>query len=112
MSHVVMAERCPTCQRFRSPAEMIEHTGYRQCLPCEMRHLEALTALSTGRPPSECSECYKPWSELEAEGHGKMACHMENGHYRLMCMQCDAEYVTKRRELYGPTEFGYKNGLS
>jgi hypothetical protein len=36
---------------------------------------------------------------------------MENGVYRMMCLACDAKYVKKRKELYGPTEFGYKAGL-
>ena len=41
-----------------------------------------------------------------------MACHMENGRYRLMCMSCDRVYVRTRGELYGPTEFGWRLGLN
>lgn len=108
----VVTVLCPGCQKARSPREMIQHPGYQQCLHCEARHIDALNALATGKPPSECSECNTSWEDLRAQGHDRMACHMENGHYRMMCMRCDAFYVTKRKELYGPTQFGYQNGLS
>jgi hypothetical protein len=110
--HIVVGELCPSCQKFRAPAEMIQHPGYRECVTCMHRHEEALQSLATGRPPSECSECGTPWSELQARGDTRMACHMENGRYRLMCMQCDSIYVPKRGELYGPTDFGRSLGLT
>lgn len=90
---------------------MVAHTGFTQCLACDLRHIEALAALSTGTPPKECSECYTPWVELQARGEIKMILHMEDGRYRFVCIACDAKYEPKRRELYGPTEYGYKKGL-
>lgn len=91
---------------------MLRHVGHVECLPCWNRHLEALHSLSTGEPPKSCSECDTSWEELRARGEVKMVCHMENGRYRMMCLACDAIYVRKRKELYGPTEFGYRNGLN
>ena len=108
---VHVAELCPSCRRFRSPYDMIRHTGFTQCLECLHRHEEALHALATGTPPTECSECHTAWDILRWIGQNRMVCHMENGLYRMMCLACDARYVKKRKELYGPTEFGYKTGL-
>jgi hypothetical protein len=113
MPGIVVGELCPSCQRFRSPREMLQHTGFRHCLPCEQRHLEALHSLSTGTPPRECSECGKKWEELrQGEPLVKMYCHMENGLYRFLCKDCDKIYTPKRRELYGPTEFGHTSKLN
>lgn len=91
---------------------MTQHDGYRQCLSCDHQHEEALQSLATGRPPQECSECGTPWAELRARGEDRMVCHIEAGHYRMMCRSCDRVYVPKRRELYGPTEFGRQRGLN
>lgn len=91
---------------------MIQHPGFTWCVPCQYAHEEALQSLGTGTPPKECSECGTAWSELRLLGHDRMACHMENGRYRMLCMRCDADYVPKRKELYGPTEYGFKNGLA
>lgn len=112
MSLVVITEICPSCQKARSPREMVQHTGFRECLPCGHRHLEALHSLATGQPPKECSECGTSWEELWARGDRKMVCHMENGRYRFMCVACDHVYTPKRRELYGPTEYGRRLKLS
>lgn len=103
---------CPSCQKARSVREMVQHTGFVQCVSCELRHDEALYSLATGRPPRECSECNTPWEELRSRGENKMVCHMEDGRYRFMCVACDTRYEPKRRELYGPTAYGYAKGLS
>lgn len=111
MAGFIVTEVCPSCRRPRSPLEMIQHFGFRQCMACDHRHAEALNCLATGTPPKECSECYTPWENLQARGEDRMICHMEAGRYRFMCTACDAIYTPKRRELYGPTEYGRKNGL-
>lgn len=108
MAQIIITETCPSCQKARSPLEMIQHTGFRECRDCGRRHEEALRCLTTGIPPSECSECHTSWEDLVAMGDRKMVCHMENGRYRFMCIRCDAVYTPKRRELYGPTEYGQK----
>jgi hypothetical protein len=90
---------------------MVRHPGYTQCFACELRHYEALRSLATGEPPKECSECHTPWEEFRARGENKMIIHMEAGRYKFMCPACNKVYLPKRKELYGPTEFGWKNGL-
>lgn len=37
--------------------------------------------------------------------------HWRDGIYQILCASCDAEYVMKRKDLYGDTEFGYKRGV-
>lgn len=108
---VIIGELCPGCQKYRSPVDMIPHLGYTQCVYCELRHREALHCLATGTPPKECSECHTPWEEFRARGENKMIIHMEAGRYKFMCLACNEAYLPKRRELYGPTEFGWKNKL-
>jgi hypothetical protein len=81
--------------------------GAKICVQCEQRHQEALDLLATHTWTGECSECGKT---AEA-GTGVLAVHYENGKYRVMCLPCDAIYVTKRRDLYGGTEFAHQIGL-
>lgn len=109
---VIIAERCHYCSRQRALSEIMDWPGgARICVGCIHHHEAALHALSTSTPPKECSECNEPWAELAARQavstNGlKMIVHFENGVYRLMCVDCDAIYVKKRRDLYGETEFG------
>lgn len=108
---IIIGERCPYCQKFRSPQDMIPMLGGAKiCVECERRHVEALEALSTGTFTGECSECGLSAAELRAQHrcgpNGEMAVHFENGRYRMMCMPCDSGYVPKRAELYRDTEFG------
>lgn len=108
MSHaIIIGERCPYCQKFRSPQDIIHMPGGAKiCAPCELRHQEALDALATGVFTGRCSECDKHWTELRS-ATGKMAVHFENGKYRMMCEPCNRLYVPKRRELYRGTEFAH-----
>jgi len=108
---VIIGEQCPYCTKFRSPRDVIHMPGGAKiCTHCEMRHIEALQALSTGQFLGECSECGKTAEELRSAS-GEMAVHFEGGRYRVMCAACDRSYVPKRKELYGHTEFGHALGL-
>jgi hypothetical protein len=102
MAAMFFGEKCHYCQKWRSPHDISHLPGdVKICESCQHRHLEALAILSKGVPTGECSECGR-----KAEGLTSMAVHFENGLYRAMCMECDAVYVRKRKELYGETEFG------
>jgi hypothetical protein len=108
---IVPGERCPYCQKFRSPLDIIRQPGgVNICIACEQRHLEALQAMQTGNFLGECSECGLRYDEIKARKRcgprGEMAVHFENGRYRAMCLPCHAVYVPKRAELYRETEFG------
>ena len=90
----------------------------RICQSCYRGHLDGLNVLSTGAHPKECSECHTSYQALrdraglQPEDVATMDCHNEDGIYRFMCRKCSRAYVRKRAELYGPTEFGHKLGLS
>jgi hypothetical protein len=109
MSHgILIGEECPYCCKFRSPLDIIPMPGGAKiCRQCEQRHQEALDALSSGVFTGECSECGKKAEELRSAS-GRMACHFENGYYRMLCEPCDRVYVPKRKEFFKGTEFGYK----
>lgn len=97
-------------------SDLMPFAGTKICQSCYQSHLRALTAISTGAMPTECSECGKSTSwlrEIGALGDNGMTMivHNENGAYRFMCKPCDRVYVRKRSELYGPTEFGHRIGL-
>jgi hypothetical protein len=89
--------------------------GVKICFHCELRHQEALLALSTGVFKGECSECGLNAEELVAQNRcgpqGAMVAHYEAGRYRMLCLVCDRGYVPKRAELYRNTEFGQALGL-
>jgi len=123
---LVTAETCHYCRHSRNPVDIIPLPGgIRICQDCYQKHLTGVLALSGLRasgdgtfttvspPPAECSECHLSVEELRARGHGlTMAVHFENGIYRVMCLQCSEVYVTKRRDIYGPTEYGYQQKIN
>lgn len=106
-----IGEQCQYCGKWRNPLEVIHLPGgVVICLECEERHQEALIALATGEFHGVCSECGKTAEELRSRT-GEMIMHFERNRYRAMCAQCDLTYVSKRSDLYGATQFGYKRGL-
>jgi len=123
---IVVAETCHYCQKARNPVDIIPLPGgIKICQDCYQQHQAGVLAMSglkaegdgtfssVAPPPPECSECHLSVEELRARGHGlTMAVHFENGIYRVMCMQCSDLYVTKRRDIYGPTEYGFHNKLN
>lgn len=91
--------------------------GGKICRSCYLSHLDAVRAISEEKPPAECSECHLSWRELcdragiHPDQQATMQVHYESGIYRFMCKACSREYVRKRAELYGPTEFGHRIGI-
>lgn len=110
---LLIGEQCPYCQKFRSLHDLMPFAGTQICQDCYQGHLAALAALSNSTPPRECSECHLTYQELRDRAglrddqKATMDCHNENGVYRFLCRKCSREYVRKRRELYGDTEFGH-----
>ena len=110
LPHIELSELCPYCHKFRSPNDFVRIPGpgnVKRCLDCERRHLEALHALSTGQFLGQCSECGRKWEDLKSPT-GEIAFHYEAGIYRPLCMECDREYVKKRKDLYGDTPWGWE----
>lgn len=108
-------EPCPYCTRARSIHDLMPFAGGRICQQCYQAHLDALSAISSGKPPAECSECHATRQQMAERQIGnpevRMAVHFERGIYRFLCLDCDRDYTRKRRELYADTQFGYQQGL-
>jgi hypothetical protein len=84
-----------------------------RCFRCQENHLAALEVLA-GNPPRACGECGVTFEAL-AEQAGErvsMFMHLMSGMYLLLCARCDVLYVQKRKDLYGPTRFGWLRKLS
>jgi hypothetical protein len=123
---IVVADTCHYCRQARNPVDIIPLPGgIKICQGCYQQHQAGVLAMSGLRvesdgtfssvapPPPECSECHLSVEELRARGHGvMMAVHFENGLYRVMCLYCSDTYVQKRKDLYGPTEYGFKYKLN
>lgn len=124
---IVIAETCHYCSKGCSPVEILRLPGgIRMCHSCYRQHTAGVLAMSglkanadgslatTAPPPSECSECHTSIEELRLQAGKRdlpMAIHFEGGVYRFLCVECDAKYVPKRKDLYADTEFGWKEGL-
>lgn len=112
MSHgVLIGEKCPSCSRFVSPAEILRFGDdgcVRLCARCWGKHLEALKVIGSGEPPKACQECNTPFGELAADerGNSRMYIHSKDGVYQVLCSCCSDAYERKRRDLYGSTPYG------
>lgn len=127
MSPIIISERCPYCQKGRSPAEIIPlgDGGAKICTDCYAQHEAALLALSglkansdgtfstDAPPPMECSECHRTPQQLKESGWGgdRFTVIYENGVYRYFCTPCADIYETKRRELFAGTQYAQERGL-
>jgi len=104
---------CHYCRRQRAPLDIIPLPGgIKMCLGCYHQHREACNVLS-GKPPTECSECHTAFDDIprDAGGNVRLVVHYEGGLYKCMCLPCSDVYIPKRRDLYGPTEYGWKKKL-
>lgn len=114
MAVPIIGERCHYCSRTVPLFELIKFgDSMVRCARCEENHIAALDVLA-GNPPKACGECGVTFELLAARTLGaevKMAVHMKDGMYQLLCSVCDEKYVRQRPDLYGPTEFGWKRKL-
>jgi hypothetical protein len=107
--------KCHYCSRFLPPSEVMNFgESMARCLRCQAAHLAALEVLA-GSPPQGCGECGVTFAELAARTMGAevgMFLHWKDGMYQLLCRACDRKYVQRRKDLYGPTRFGWDRKLS
>jgi hypothetical protein len=83
------------------------------CWFCWERHVKALAALESGKPPSHCPECRRVFAELPEDkaGNVQMALHQKDGVYQVLCLSCSDLYEQKRRDLYANTQYGRQKGI-
>lgn len=103
-------ERCHYCSHFYPIQDIVVFAGgLMRCLKCHEKHLAALEVLA-GKPVTACGECgitFEQLAEMSDGQHVPMYVHAKDGLYQVLCLRCDAVYVQKRKDLYGPTAFGY-----
>src|SRR5271170_4400569 len=115
MALPIIGTRCHYCSRTFA-AWMIVNFGesMARCFQCQEKHLAALEVLA-GKPPVGCGECGVTFEDLAARTMGDnvgMFMHWKDGMYQLLCAVCDRKYVEGRKDLYGPTRFGWQRKLS
>lgn len=113
----ILGVRCHYCSHF-FPASLLINFGESmvRCFQCQEKHLAALEVLA-GKPPQGCGECGLTFEVLAdqqsppAETQVSMFMHWKDGMYQLLCASCDRKYVEGRKDLYGPTRFGWDRKL-
>ena len=84
------------------------------CSSCVEWHEKAMRMLAHGEKPDGCQECGITLDALKAiyrTGNIPMALVVKDGIYQILCQPCAEAYAAKRRDLYGPTEFGRQKGI-
>lgn len=109
----VLHVRCHYCSKFK-PASDVRSIGefVQICSNCYEAHNRRIEALA--EPPSECPGCQRAIADIQAAELGdkfSMFLHLRDGQYQLLCRRCDAEYIPKRKDLYGHGPFGRENKL-
>jgi hypothetical protein len=114
---IIVTVRCHYCSRGRSLHELhpIGTGGVLICDRCIDWHERAMGMLTRNEMPDGCQECGIPLSTLQAihpGGNIPMSLVVKDGIYQILCRPCTDEYVRKRRDLYGPTQFGREKGIA
>ena len=111
----IIGVRCHYCSRFFPPSQVMKFgESMVRCFQCQQKHLDALEVLA-GKPPRGCGECgitFEDLSATVATPQVPMFMHWKDGMYQLLCARCDRKYVEGRKDLYGPTRFGWERKLS
>lgn len=104
-----MLVRCHYCS-IHKPESGVMTIGdsVKMCLYCREKHVEEIIKF---HPVRECAHCHKSFDELASLGFDLFTVHWMDRSYQILCVTCDVEYVKKRADLYGPTEFGYQRKL-
>lgn len=108
----ILTVRCHYCSAQVHPKEVIRiGDSALMCWACYEKHKIAVEAF---HPPHECAECQRTFEQIAAAtpgSHVKMYPHWKDGMYQILCAACDEIYVQKRKDLYGPTQFGWERKL-
>jgi len=108
--------KCRACSHFRDPREFSGGPIVGVCWRCYEGHIEGLAFLS-GHIPKGCQECGRTYRELNelAQRAGlpdtRLVLERKDGIFQVLCLECDAKYFPKRRDLYGKTPDGIARGI-
>lgn len=109
---ITIAIRCHYCGQDRHPDDIMTiGNDIKMCLACRESHVAEIIRF---HPQRECAVCHRTFDELKAMqlgDHFSVFVHWIDRSYQILCPLCDEEYVKKRADLYGDTEFGYARKL-
>lgn len=113
---VIVTTRCHYCSKGRSPLELhpLGDGSAIICDHCIEWHQRAMDMLTKNRMPDGCQECNITLAALRAispGGNAVMSLVPKDGIYQILCKTCADEYARKRRDLYGPTQYGQEMGI-
>lgn len=115
MAIPIIGVRCHYCSKFYPRSHVVNFgKSMVRCWKCHGAHLAALEVIA-GNPPKGCGVCGVTFEALAERTAGEevgMFMHYKDGLYQLLCSACDRVYVPKRKDLYGPTQFGWDRKLS
>ncbi len=111
----VVRVQCRYCSRYFLPQETVQLGPHVSCcVYChaeQQRQMERFSAV----PQTECQECGMPFagpgSPRDANYQNRMTLSWKDGRYQLLCTPCHRRYVQRRKDLFGGTPFGRKQGL-
>lgn len=105
----ILTVTCNYCSEGVHPKEVFTFgESVLICFKCYEKHAKAVEAFN---PPSHCVGCMRTWEQLKGDSpgtHVSMYACWRDGEYTLLCAKCDAEYIQKRRDLYGNTRHGWE----
>jgi hypothetical protein len=105
--------RCHYCSTHVHPKEIVNiGESALMCWNCRELHTTQIEAFA---PPPDCQGCKRTFEEIAAATEGeqvKMYPVWKDGVYQVLCESCEAEYVQKRKDLYGATRFGWERKLN
>lgn len=112
----IIGLRCHYCDNFFKRSDIF-HIGesIQMCHKCHEKHMAAIEALGSAKPPKECAECNRTWEELcalEKSERVPMFFHTDAaGIGFLICKECDWKYIQGHKEMYRPTRFGWEEKI-
>ena len=106
----LIARRCAYCSKWRNSFRVHQLAGNAQliCEDCLVWHNRALEFLAGGAP-SGCQGCMATWEVLRDRAPGtqvRLYVLPRDGIYQMLCAECVAPYIRKRKDLYKETAFG------
>lgn len=102
-------QRCRNCERWRVAGDFAGSGFSRICGDCWAKHLECLAVIASGGVPAACHGCgmkLKTLKEREPGDDIRMALHMKDGVYQLLCRNCDSRYVRAQADRFRGTPYG------
>jgi hypothetical protein len=107
---VVINPRCRFCGKHKHAQEFIVNPVVGMCFEClQWQKKQHDVLLGRAPVPAGCDACRKTYEQLEAFAPGGdvlFALVPIDGTFAWLCLPCEAEYVRKRKDVYGKTPYG------